>query len=138
MQFHTPSHSIPPLDSLLKRGACKRGLRKLGMGHHQLHSNYIPETWSNHDCHLTAMYLQPEDQGARTHDLSVASCQRMSSGRWDGGGGGRNGCSLGAQIWHLFVENVVCPWFWPKIGAPQKRPFLPPHPIPHLTPFDHA
>ena len=34
-----------------KRGACKRGLRKLDIGHHQLHSSYIPETWSNYDCH---------------------------------------------------------------------------------------
>ena len=24
--------------------------RKLDIGHHQLHSNYIQETWSNHDC----------------------------------------------------------------------------------------
>ena len=34
-----------------KRGACKRGLRKLGHRTYQVHSNYIPETWSNHDCH---------------------------------------------------------------------------------------
>ena len=34
-----------------KRGACQRGLRKLGVGHHQLHANYVLETWSNHDCH---------------------------------------------------------------------------------------
>ena len=33
------------------RGACKRGLRKLGHRTYQLHSNFIPETWSNHDCH---------------------------------------------------------------------------------------
>ena len=32
-----------------KRGACKRGLRKLGHRTYQLHSNNIPETWSNHD-----------------------------------------------------------------------------------------
>ena len=34
-----------------KRGACKRGLRKLGHRTYQVHSNYITETWSNHDCH---------------------------------------------------------------------------------------
>ena len=34
-----------------KKGACKRGLRKLGHRTYQLHSNFILETWSNHDCH---------------------------------------------------------------------------------------
>ena len=34
-----------------KRGTCKRGFRKLDIGHHRLHSNHISETWSNHDCH---------------------------------------------------------------------------------------
>ena len=29
----------------------KKGLTKLDIGHHQLQSNYTPETWSNHDCH---------------------------------------------------------------------------------------
>ena len=43
-----------------------------------------------------------------------------SSGGWDGGGG-RNGCSWGGPILHLFVEKMsYCPGFWPKIGAPQK------------------
>ena len=40
----------PIKSAFAKRGACKRGVRKLGIGHHQLHSNYILETWSNHDC----------------------------------------------------------------------------------------
>ena len=40
-----------PFSAFAKRGACKRGLRKLRHRAYQLHSNYIPETWSNHDCH---------------------------------------------------------------------------------------
>ena len=54
-----------------KRGVCKRGLRKLGHRTYQLHSNYIPETWSKHDLSLTAMYIQPAYQGIITHDRSV-------------------------------------------------------------------
>ena len=41
----THENSIKLSSAFAKRGACKRGLRKLHIGHHQLHSNYIPETW---------------------------------------------------------------------------------------------
>ena len=34
-----------------QKGRVHRGLRKLDIGHHQRHSNYIQETWSTHDCH---------------------------------------------------------------------------------------
>ena len=45
------SRVVGYISAFAKRGACKRGLRNLGHRTYQLHSNYIPETWSNHDCH---------------------------------------------------------------------------------------
>ena len=54
-----------------KRGACKRGLRKGDIGHHQLHSNYIPETWSTHNCHWQQCLFSQNIKEQKKTDLSV-------------------------------------------------------------------
>ena len=62
----------PLRSAFIKRGACERGLRKLDIGHRRLHSNYIPETWSNHDCHWQqCIFSQTIKEQERTTQVCI-------------------------------------------------------------------
>ena len=57
-----------------KRGACKRGLRKLVHRTYQVHSNYMPETWSDHDCHWQQCIYSASISRKKSTQPKCASC----------------------------------------------------------------
>ena len=59
-----PGLETPRFSFSQQKGRVQKGLRKLNIGHHQLHSNYIPETWNNHITVIDGnVCIQPEYQG---------------------------------------------------------------------------